>query len=198
MSLARDYEQRNNNRDVGVAKSPIRVGILYRGNRVALAVRRGMDLRCTQCGSAGLKKVSLAYEEGLFKTKSRGRLLGLVFGNSSPSFVVGGTTGKGTHQSQLSSLLKPPEKRSYLRVTYRFGVSAFMGFVAYVIFVIVSTPPVSSLPIKLYVAFAPIVFCLLLFLAWRHNHLVYPMEFARWDRSFICQRCGAVSEHNIP
>jgi hypothetical protein len=157
-----------------------------------------MDLRCTQCGSTDLKKVSLAYEEGLFRTKSRGRLLGLVLGNAVPSFVVGGTTAKGTHQSQLSSLLKAPERWSYFKLIFRFGVAAFFGFVAYVIFVVVSTPPVSSLPIKMYVFVAPVVFCVLLFSARRHNKLVYPMQFARWDRSFICQRCGAVREHNVP
>jgi hypothetical protein len=157
-----------------------------------------MDLRCTQCGSTDLKKVSLAYEEGLFKTKSRRRLLGMVFGNSGPSFVVGGTTATGTHQSHLSSLLKPPEKWSYLRLIFRFGVAAFAGFVAYVVFVIVSTPPVSSLPIKLLVFLAPIAFCVFSLLAWRHNKLVYPAQFSRWDRSFVCQRCGAVSQHEAP
>ena len=118
-----------------------------------------MDLRCTQCNSPDLKKVSLAYQEGVFRTKSRGRVLGLVFGDSGPSFVVGGSTTKGTRQSELSSLLKPPEKWSYFKLTFRFGVAAFLAFVAYVIFVIVSTPPVSSLPIKLLVFLAPIVFC---------------------------------------
>jgi hypothetical protein len=156
-----------------------------------------MDLRCTQCNSPDLKRVSLVYQEGLFRTKSRGRLLGLVFGDSGPSFVVGGSMTKGTRQSDLSSLLKPPEKWSYFKLTFRFGVAAFLAFVAYVVVVIVSTPPVSSLPIKLYVAIAPIVFCALLFLTWRHNHLVYPVQFARWNNSFHCERCGAVSQHGI-
>jgi hypothetical protein len=96
-----------------------------------------MDLRCMQCKSADLKKLSLAYQEGLFKTKGRGRLLGLVFGSAGPSFVVGGTAAKGIHQSELSSLLMPPEKWSYFKLTCRFGVAAFSAFVAYVIFVIV-------------------------------------------------------------
>jgi hypothetical protein len=154
-----------------------------------------MDLQCTQCNSPDLKKVSLAYQEGLFRTKSRGRLLGLVFGDSGPSFVVGRSTTKGTRQSKLSSLQKPPEKWSYFKLTFRFGVAAFLAFVAYVIFVIVSTPPVSSLPIKLLVFLAPIAFSVLVFLAWRHNNLAYPLQFARWDRAFICQKCGAVSQY---
>jgi hypothetical protein len=157
-----------------------------------------MDLRCTQCESADLKKVSLAYREGLFESKGHGRLLGLVFGSGGPGFVLGRTTAKGTHQSELSGLLRPPEKWSYLRLIARFCVAAFTGFIAYVIFVIVSTPPVSSLPIKLLVFLAPIAFCALMLLTWRHNNLVYSAEFTRWDRSFICQRCGAVSQHEVP
>jgi hypothetical protein len=36
------------------------------------------------------------------------------------------------------------------------------------------------------------------FAVWRHNHLRFPREYARWDRSFLCQRCGAVSQHEVP
>ncbi len=157
-----------------------------------------MELVCKHCGSSDLKKVSLAYHEGLFKTKSQGRLLGLVFGAGGPGLVLGRSTAKGTHQSELSGLLKPPEKWSYLRLIFRFGVAAFTGFLAYVIFVIVSTPPVSSLPIKLLVFLAPIVFCALVLVTWRHNNLVYPVAFTRWNRSFICERCGTVTQQEVP
>jgi hypothetical protein len=198
MTTTRAHIQKGFEGDLRVAKSANLAGILYRGTPPALAVRRGMDLRCTECNSADLKKASLAYREGLFKSKSRGRLLGLVFGSGGPGFVLGGTTAKGTHQSELSVLLAPPEKWSYLRLIFRFSIAVFVGFLAYVIFVIVSTPPVSSLPIKLLVFLAPIAFCALVFLTWRHNNLIYPPRFVRWDRSFICQRCGAVSQHEGP
>ena len=183
---------------MSVAKLAQSAGILYRGNRAALVTRRGMDLRCTQCGSTYLKKVSLAYQQGLFHVRTRGRLLGLVFGNDGPSFVTGATASKGTHQTHLSSLLTPPERCSYLRLLLRFGVAAFLGFVACVIFVIVSTPPVSSVPIKLMVFVAPIAFCVCGLLAWRHNNLVYPVQFARWNHSFLCEKCGAVRQYEVP
>jgi hypothetical protein len=182
---------------MSMAKFAPSAGILYRGNQAALAMRRGMDLRCKQCGGTDLKKVSLVYQEGLFKSKNRGGLLGLVFGAGGPGLMLGGTTAKGTHQSELSSLLKPPEKWSYLRSISRFGVAAFGGFIAYVLFVVVSTPQVSSLPIKLLVFLAPIAFCVLTYSIWRHNSVVYPAHFARWDRSFICQRCGAVNQDEV-
>ena len=25
---------------------------------------------------------------------------------------------------------------------------------------------------------------------WRHNHRVFPVQHRRWDRSFMCRRCG--------
>jgi hypothetical protein len=67
------------------------------------------------------------------------------------------------------------------------------ALVAYVIFVAASTPPVSTVPVKLYVVLAPIALVLLAAMFWRHNRLVYPHQYAEWDRSFLCQRCGAVS-----
>src|ERR1700674_3147216 len=39
-----------------------------------------MDLRCPKCNSTDLKKVSLAYDEGLFRTEARTRLHSAVVG----------------------------------------------------------------------------------------------------------------------
>ena len=40
--------------------------------------------------------------------------------------------------------------------------------------------------------------CVVLFLVhWKHNQSTYPLEYAYWNRSFICERCGAVSEQEL-
>jgi hypothetical protein len=40
-------------------------------------------------------------------------------------------------------------------------------------------------------------FGFLLFLVWRHNHTAYAQQYAQWDRSFLCERCGAISQQDL-
>jgi hypothetical protein len=67
-------------------------------------------LRCPKCNSTDLKKVSLAYEEGLFRKKGRTRLRAVVVDGGGPDLVVGKATTHGTHQSALSKKMAPPVK----------------------------------------------------------------------------------------
>jgi hypothetical protein len=183
---------------MSLAKFPLSAGISYRGDPVALLKRQGMDLRCPSCNGADLKKVSLAFQEGMSRVKTSHRLLGLVFGHSCPGLLIGGAAGRGLQQTELSRTLKPPVKWSYLKLTLRSVFVTFVAFGGYVLFVAASTPPVSTLPMKLYVFLAPVVFVALAFSFWLHNHTTFPREYAQWNRSFICQRCGTVSLHDIP
>jgi hypothetical protein len=157
-----------------------------------------MNLRCPDCNSADLKKVSLAYHEGQFHVNTRTRLRAFLFGNEGPSLIVGKAVTQGVHWTQLSKLLSPPRKWSYARLSLGFLIVTLGALFAYVIFVAFNPPPVSTLPMKMYVFLAPIVFLVLAFLFWRHNHLKFPQQYTRWDRSFICRRCGAVSLHDVP
>jgi hypothetical protein len=156
-----------------------------------------MELRCPDCNSTDLKKLSLVYQEGLSRVKTRSRLLALVFGEGGPDLVVGGAAIHGVQQTELSRTRKPPVKWSYRRLIFRAMALTFVALGAYIVFVASGTPPVSTLPLKLYVFVAPVVFLGLVFIVWRHNHLRFPKEYARWERAFICQRCGAVSQHNL-
>ncbi len=54
-----------------------------------------MDLRCPKCNSTDLKKVSLAHQEGLFRSEGRTRLRAVVVGGGGPDLVVGRATAKG-------------------------------------------------------------------------------------------------------
>jgi hypothetical protein len=152
-----------------------------------------MDLRCPKCTGTDLKKVSLAYQEGLFRVDKRTRMLGFLFAAGGANVMVGRATTTGVQQSALSKSLVPPTKWSYLKLILWSAAISFMALVAYVRLVMTSPPPVSSLPVKLYAIFGPILFMFLLVLFWRHNHSTYQSQFAQWDSSFVCQRCGAVS-----
>ena len=157
-----------------------------------------MDLRCPKCNSTDLKKVSLAYQEGLYQTEGRTRLRAVAVGEGGPDLVVGRATTRGSQQSALSKKLTPPVKWSYLKVIgWSVLVFVCVGWlVFYVNTVTTNATTVSSFPLTFFTLISAAGFALLLFLVWRHNHSAYAQEYARWDRAFICQRCGVVSEQD--
>ena len=154
-----------------------------------------MDLRCPKCNSTDLKKVSLAHEEGLLRSEGRTRLRAVVAGSGGPDLVVARATTHGTQQSALSKKLTPPVKWSYLKVI-GWSVLVFVcasWLVFYVNTVTTNATTVSSAPLTLFALISGAIFALLLFLVWRHNHSSYQTQYAQWDESFICERCGTVS-----
>jgi hypothetical protein len=155
-----------------------------------------MDLRCPKCNSTDLKKVSLAYQEGLYRTDARTRLSAALVGGSGPDLLVGRATTQASHQSALSKQLSPPAKWSYLKVG-SWSVLAFLcvgWLVFYVNTVTTKSSTVISPPLTLFAVVSACVFGLVLFLVWKHNHSTYQRQYAAWDRSFICQRCGSLSQ----
>jgi hypothetical protein len=158
-----------------------------------------MDLRCPKCNSTDLKKVPLAHEEGLFRSEGRTRLHAVVVGGGGPDLIVGRSTTRASNQSALSKKLSPPVKWSYVKVVFR-SLLVFLSvgwIVFYVNTVATNSSTVWSLPLTFFTLISAAGFALLLFLVWRHNHSTYAEEYARWDRAFICQRCGAVSHDGI-
>ena len=111
--------------------------------------------------------------------------------------MVGRATTRGVQQTALSKSLVPPTKWSYLKLILWSGAISFVALVAYVRVVMTSAPPVSSLPVKIYVAVAPLVFIFFLVSIWRHNHSSYERQYAQWNESFICQRCGTVGQQSL-
>ena len=158
-----------------------------------------MDLRCPNCNSTDLKKVSLAYQEGLHRVDTRTRLRGVVVGSDGPDLVVGRATTKGTQQTEMSKALTPPKKWSYLKFL-GWSVLIFLSvgwIVFYVNTVTKNSPTVSSMPLTIYSVLSACVFVLLLVRFWRHNSS-YQTQYAQWNRAFICERCGTVSQHDFP
>ena len=180
---------------MSMAKTADGAGILYRGSPAVRLPRQGVDLRCPNCNGAELKKVSLAYQEGLIRVDTRTRLRGVVVGQGGPDVVVGRATTRGHEQTALSRTLSPPLKWSYLKLIVWSSVLSLVALVSYVRSVMSSPGPASSLPVKLYAVVFPLVFLFLVTLFWRHNHSTYSREYAEWNRSFLCERCGTVSQH---
>jgi len=158
-----------------------------------------MDLRCPKCHSTDLKKVSLAYDEGLYRVDTRTRLSAAVVGGNGPDMVVGRTTTRGSQQSALSKKLSPPAKWSYLKVMgWCLLVFVCAGWlVFYVNTVTTNATSVSSFPLTFFTLISAAIFASLLFLVWKHNNSAYKKRFAEWDSSFICSRCGSISQHHL-
>jgi hypothetical protein len=157
-----------------------------------------MDLRCPSCNGADLKKLSLAYQEGRFQVETRTRLRGVIVGEGGPNVVVGRATTRGIQQTELSKHLSPPAKWSYKKLVLWSAIVTFVALVVYVRSVMSGPAPASSLPVTLYAVLAPAAFIFLVALFWRHNHSTYQRQFAQWNQSFVCERCGTVSQHDFP
>jgi hypothetical protein len=154
-----------------------------------------MDLRCPKCNSTDLKKVSLVYQEGLYRTDSRARLSAVLIGVNGPDLVVGQATTRGTEQSALSKKLSPPVKWLYLKVIF-WSVLLFLccgWLVFYVYAVTTNASTVLSPPVTRFALIFVAAFVVILFLLRRHNHSNYAQRRAQWDRSLICKHCGAVT-----
>jgi hypothetical protein len=53
---------------------------------------------------------------------------------------------------------------------------------------------VLSPPLTLFPLLSAATFLLLLVLFWRHNQTTHKRRYSQWERSFLCQRCGALTE----
>ena len=154
-----------------------------------------MDLQCPNCRSTDLKKVSLAYQEGLQHVSARTRLRGVVVGSDGPDVVVGRAKTKGTQQTEISKALTPPRKWSYVKL-FGWSVLVFLSvgwIVFYVHTVDTNSSSVLSLSLGIYGILGIGMFAGVWIFFWKHNHSTYPRQFAQWEQSFICQRCGTVS-----
>jgi hypothetical protein len=154
-----------------------------------------MELRCPKCSSTDVKKVSLAYEEGAFRSEAQTRMRAAVVGGSGADLVVGRASTRASHQSALSKRLKPPVKWSYRKLVL-WSVLGFVcgGWLVFYVNTVTRNATTAHSPaLTVFVVVATLIFVCLLSLTVRHNYSVYPKQFAEWDRSFICQRCGAVS-----
>jgi hypothetical protein len=109
---------------------------------------------------------------------------------------MGRASTNASHQSALSKGLNPPVKWSYRKLIF-WSVLVFLcggWLVFYVNIVATNATTVVSGPLALFGFIAAVTFVGALFVTWRHNQSTHPRAYAEWDRSFICQKCGAVSQ----
>jgi hypothetical protein len=111
--------------------------------------------------------------------------------------AMGHGVTRAIHESELSVRLRPPAKWSYGRLIRWSALISLGLLIAYIHSVMGSSTPASSLGVVSYLVLFPLILLFCLFLVWKHNSFFYPRELKRWNGSFICRRCGAVSEHAL-
>jgi hypothetical protein len=119
-----------------------------------------------------------------------------VVGSDGPDVVVGRATTKGMQQTDISKALTPPKKWSYLRLL-GWSALAFLSvgwIVFYVNTITNNSSSFSSLPLTVFAVLSACLFVALFALYWNYNHSIQPRKYAQWERSFICNRCGAVCD----
>ena len=142
-----------------------------------------------------LEKAVYRLSRGRFSVNTNSRLRGVVVGAGGPDVVIGRATTRGVQQSEFSRKFGPPTKWSYRKLLLWSVAISLAALVVYVRSVMSQPGPASTLPVTVYAIAFPIVLAVLLAVVWRHNHSAYPRQYADWDRSFICQRCGTASQH---
>jgi hypothetical protein len=132
----------------------------------------------------------------LFCTVAYTRFHASAVGGHGPDFVIRKATTRGFHQSILSEQLKPPLKWSYRKLILWWAlVFLSIGWIVFYINAITKNSAAGlSRPLTLFALLAAATFLLLLVLFWRHNQSVYRRRYSQWERSFLCQRCGTVTE----
>ena len=74
---------------------------------------------------------------------------------------------------------------------------SFGLLIMYIRMVMASSSTASALGVVGYIALASFVVLVCLLLVWRYNRGPYRARLERWKRSYICSRCGVVSEQEL-
>lgn len=137
---------------------------------------------CPNWSSTDLKMVFLADAVGVHE--SRGWFLELLLGGAD-----GARLGRyrGTSQTRLSQLLKPPSQLPYIAPI----VLWLIGF-----FILMSFDTQGKLSWAMAILSVAYVFLLPVYLLGSliYNFFVRPKKFKQWQQKFMCQRCGAIVE----
>ena len=119
-----------------------------------------------------------------------------MIGGSEADVLVGRASTRASYESALSKRLRPPVRWSYRKLIFWSALIFVCG--GWLIFYVNTTSrnatTVTSPALTAYASIAAVVFAVLLALVVRHNHGVDSKRFAEWEQSFICQRCGTVSQ----
>jgi hypothetical protein len=140
-----------------------------------------MDLACPKCASSEVRKLSLIYNEGLSTINTQSMSAGSAFGSGGGmAFGTSSTSTTGRQQTALSKEAAPPAKKLWPLWAALGGILALMG---------IGGLRHSVFEGALYIGMA--AYSIQRALRGREfNTAVLPGLLAKWNASFLCNRCG--------
>lgn len=139
---------------------------------------------CHSCGCDGYRKLSLIHAGGISLSEGSTRGIGMTLGGS---IGIGGASTTTATQTALSAIASPPERRSAAVEAVAIGfLIMLLGLVVFA---------------SVHWAIVPIVACGLAVgvAVWQYRRsntqftLEYDAARAKWDRSYMCDRCGDIA-----
>ncbi len=147
-------------------------------------------MKCPECESSDIRRLSVWHASGLTDVDTRTRGVGFLGG-----LAVFGARTRGTHQTHLSKIARPPAKWSYWRATFLLLIAAVVVIPTLAIFV--NHVPIfrlhmgDSLVVTLFVG---LLACLPF--AWTaialNNWFVVPKKRRAWESAWMCGTCHAI------
>lgn len=143
-------------------------------------------LTARQCHSADLRRLPMVYAAGSYEF--RGRLRAFFFGGAN-TLQFGTYTGKC--ESRLSQSVRPPGKLPFVRPVCLW----IMGF--FILMAFLGSGRL-SFPMGILGGFYLLLLPSYLLGSLFYNVFVRPWKYRRWERSWLCLRCGAVVDGASP
>lgn len=157
-----------------------------------------MALHCPECGSDDVRRVAIAYEKGVEKTRSITGMGGGLFSLFGPAFGLGVAVTRGKNTTLQAERIAPPQKaRPILAAFIVFIGAMFIGapldiFVMFLFHWIGLGQKFGSIIgglMVLALAFGLPIY--LLYAGFSHN-LKLPKKLEEWNKLYTCERCGEV------
>ena len=136
-------------------------------------------MHCPTCQSDNVQKLSLVYEQGTQKIRTKGRTRGGGVGIGRGGLLAGAgsatTTTTGKSQSIAAEKAAPPDKKQMMLPVGIIAAGILIGFKAVLVGLAL-------------VAIGGFIF-------WKfhqYNKQVFPPLYAQWEKSWLCNRCGTI------
>ena len=134
--------------------------------------------RCPGCAGEQFRKLSLIYAAGVSHVSTTTGGVGLSLGGA---IGLGRAVTEGSHVTELARQAAPPEPMS---VTLMAGVTALVGLLLGLGFGSVWAGLVLVVPVLFGGATA--------YWVMKYNREVFVPAYSRWERTFMCERCGEI------
>ena len=142
-----------------------------------------MDLNCPSCKSENTQRLAVIHESGISQVNSKTGGIGIGIGRGGLAVGVGKASTAGTSQTAMSQRVAPPQKKPYFK-------PLFWIFLAFVVTSLGVSPVQSDLLSSLVAIGWLTASSAWIYHAAQFNFKTWPNMIAKWENTFMCQRCN--------